>query len=105
MRGITFILSIFILFLSLNPCSDGKNTADQEVEEISFNHDHQEDTDDNCPVTCNCNCCGMTISTQLIIPFEIIEYIKISTQKGVEYQSTYQFDFHFSIWEPPQIIS
>jgi ABC-type Fe3+-citrate transport system substrate-binding protein len=50
MKFITIILSLLILVLSIKPCSDGNNTEDQQQDEISDNHNHQNDSDDTCPI-------------------------------------------------------
>lgn len=105
MKGIAIILSIFILFLSLKPCSDGNNAEDKNTDEISLNHNHKNDSDDSCPITCSCNCCGMSITYQPIEQFIIKINLKISTYTSSEYQSNYRFDFLSNIWQPPQLIS
>ena len=105
MRFITIILSLTILFLSTRPCSDGQNTKDQHQEEWSTYHNHQQDSDDSCPVTCICDCCGTSITYEPLVKFSLIEYYKISTELISAYQPIYRFDFHSNIWQPPQLIS
>lgn len=101
----TIILSLLILILSLKPCSDGQNIEDQHQDEISVNHNHQEDSDDSCPFTCICNCCGMSITHEPLTTIELLNFHKVFTQLISTYQSNYRFDFHSSIWQPPQVIS
>ena len=55
MKFLSIILGLTIFALSAMPCSDGQNLEDQQHEEISVEHNHQEDSDDSCPVTCICN--------------------------------------------------
>ena len=105
MKFLTVILSLTILFLSATPCSDGQNTEDQHQDEISANHSHQEDSDDSCPVTCICNCCGISMTYESLATFELLNFQNISTQLVSTYQSIYRFDFHSNIWQPPQVIS
>lgn len=105
MRFLSVILAITIFVLSAKPCSDGSNTEDQYQDEISVNHNHQEDSDDSCPVTCICSCCGMSITYEPLATFEFKEYHKISTELISTYQSNYRFDFLSNIWQPPQVIS
>jgi len=104
MKGVTLILSILILLLSLKPCSDGNNAEDQIADEISVNHDHGQDNDDTCPVTCICICCGMSITYELLDPFTLQLNTEISTLVFSEYASDYRFDFLANIWQPPQLI-
>lgn len=103
MKFIAITLSLFILFLSAKPCSDGQNVEDQHQEEISSNHNHQNDSDDSCPVTCVCNCCGMSITYEPLKTYNLIDYSKISTELITTYQPIYRFNFHSNIWQPPQV--
>ena len=105
MKFVTIILSLIILLLSTKPCSDGQNIEDQHQDDISVNHNHQEDSDDSCPVTCICNCCGMTITYEPIKTFDLKLNIEISTELISTYQPIYRFNFLSNIWQPPQVIS
>ena len=105
MKFVTIILSLIILFLSAKPCSDGQNKEDQHQDEISVNHNHQEDSDDSCPVTCICNCCGMSITYKPIKTFNLKLNIEISSELISTYQPIYRFNFLSNIWQPPQVIS
>jgi hypothetical protein len=104
-KFVTIILSLIILLLSTKPCSDGQNIEDQHQDDISVNHNHQEDSDDSCPVTCICNCCGMTITYEPIKTFDLKLNIEISTELISTYQPIYRFNFLSNIWQPPQVIS
>ncbi len=104
MKGITFILSILMLSLSLKPCSDGNNSEDHATDEISINHDHQEDSDDSCPIMCICNCCGMSITYERVESITLNTHSEISTLLFSTYQSNYRFDFLSGIWHPPKWI-
>ena len=105
MKFVTIILSLIILLLSAKPCSDGQNIEDQHQDEISVNHNHQEDSDDSCPVTCICNCCGMSITYEPIKSFDLKLNIEISSELISIYQPIYRFNFLSNIWQPPQVIS
>ena len=105
MKGITIILSLIILVLSIKPCSDGNNAEDQHQDEISTIHNHQNDSDDSCPITCICNCCGIAITYQPIQTFNLGLNKQISTEIVSVYQSIYRYNFHSNIWQPPQLIS
>jgi hypothetical protein len=105
MKFITIILSLLILGLSIKPCSDGNNAEDQHQDEISANHNHQNDSDDTCPINCACNCCGMTITYQPLQTFELDINNPISTEIISDYRSSYRFDLNSNIWQPPKLIS
>ena len=105
MKAITILLSILILSLSLKPCSDGNNSEEKHTDEISLNHNHQEDSDDSCPSNCICTCCGMSLTYEGIASFDITTYSDISTLIFSNYKFNYRFDFLSNIWNPPQLIS
>ncbi|MFD2727361.1 DUF6660 family protein [Hyunsoonleella rubra] len=105
MKSLSLILAITIFALSAMPCSDGQNLEDEQHEEISVQHNHQEDTDDSCPVTCICNCCGMSITYEPLVSYDFILQLTISTELIFTYQPIYRFDLHSNIWQPPQVIS
>lgn len=92
------------LVLSIKPCSDGTNAEDHQKDEISANHNHQEDSNDSCPATCICNCCGMSITYEPLATFVFRDCYRISTEVFYSYQSKYRFDFLTNIWQPPQVI-
>ena len=78
-----------------------RHNGNQHVDE----HNHQNDSDDTCPITCICNCCGIAITYQPIQTFELGINNQISTEILSVYQSIYRFNFHSNIWQPPQLIS
>lgn len=105
MKFATIVLSFLMLVLSLTPCSDGYNSEDEHLDETTENHNHQNDSDDSCPITCICNCCGMNIAYEPIKTINFKLTTKICTSIISTYQSNYIFDFHSKIWQPPQLIS
>ena len=105
MKFVTIILALIILVLSIKPCSDGNNAEDKHQDEISANHNHQNDSDDSCPMTCACNCCGIAITYNPLQTFELGINNPISTEIIAVYQSIYRFDYRCNIWQPPQLIS
>ena len=105
MKFVTIILSLIILVLSIKPCSDGNNSEDLHKDEISANHNHQNDNDDTCPITCICNCCGIAITYEPIQTYNLVLKNQISTEIVSAYQSIHGFDFHSNIWQPPTLNS
>ena len=103
MRTIALILSLLILFSSMQPCSDGNNEHEHQ-DEISTNHNHQNDSDDTCAFNCVCNCCGISIISQSIQAFDFkLKLIVLNTNSST-YKSVYRFDFNSDIWQPPKLI-
>lgn len=86
------------------PCSDGLNEADIEHENTA-EHNHHEDEDDACPITCFCACCGISITYQLEGNITFNEHQKISTLVLFHYQSNYRYNVNAKIWQPPQWFS
>ena len=105
MKTITILLSFLILSLSLKSCSDGTNIEDNHSDAISVNHNHQDDSDDSCPITCFCNCCGMTITYIPTLSPNLELNTEISTLDFSNYKSNYRFDILSNIWIPPRFIS
>ncbi len=105
MKFTSIILSLVILVFSIKVCSDENSTEAQNHEEISAAHNNQNDIYDSCPITCACNCCGMTITYQPLQTFELEINNSISTEIVSVYKSMYRFNFHSNIWQPPQLIS
>lgn len=104
MKPIALIVSVVFLLMSFMPCSDGMNKEDSHEESKSAQHNHQEDEDDACPITCFCSCCGMSVTYQIVKEVQFKQHPKISTLVFFHYQSNYVLDFRASIWQPPQLI-
>lgn len=105
MKNIALALSLLFLFLSVKPCTDGNNIEDIHQDEIGMKHNHQKDNDDSCPITCICDCCGMSIVCEPLSKYEFKFYIKDSIQIITTYKPFYRFDVLSNIWQPPKVIS
>ncbi len=101
MKGIAFILSLIILFISVSPCSDEKPHEENAHQEVSSSHNHE----DHCLSICVCTCCGKNITLENNASYELTAHEKISTHLILTYQSNYRFDFGAKLWHPPRIIS
>ena len=88
----------------MKPCSDGNNAEDKHQDEISANHNHQNDSDDTCPVTCICNCCGCQVfAFNAVYTYSLFPHNLVIDKKIPEYKSVLTSNFFGSIWQPPQI--
>ncbi len=106
MRFLSTILAFIIFALTAKPCSDGQNLEDLHDRVSDIEHNHREDSDDSCPITCICNCCGMSITCTPLVSFELtIVYTKITKDIVNTYQTIYNFNFQSNIWQPPKVIS
>ena len=98
MKWTPFILFLYILALSVAPCTDGANDACKEKIE---QHDHSEDEDDGCTPFCTCSCCG-----SLFTFAEAITNFKSSTDisEKIDSYSSHYFGFYLEeIWHPPAV--
>jgi len=68
MRILSYILIIYVLAISLLPCSDKENTCDAVSSEMGHtqNHDHKTDHDDACSPFCNCSCCNTPVNLKVL---------------------------------------
>ena len=98
MKWTPFILCLYILALSVTPCTDGSNDACKEKVE---HHDHSEDEDDGCTPFCSCSCCGSLFTFS-----DVERYFKSSTDisERIEFYSSHYFgSFLEEIWHPPAV--
>ena len=92
-----------MLLLAVKPCSDGINSEHLDGISIELEHDHSTDSDDNCPTTCVCKCCGATITfvpaKRIVVPTDPL----ISTVVFCNYPVNYLFEYQSNIWQPPRM--
>lgn len=106
MRLFAFILSLYILALSLVPCSDNVAHFNDHIavgqSTDHHDHDHSDHSNDTCTPFCSCACCG-TIFTMPASQFINPSKLSIPTDYFFHYSFTYSFDFNEGIWEPPAL--
>ncbi|WP_147238701.1 DUF6660 family protein [Mucilaginibacter hurinus] len=61
MRMICFLLSLFFLALDLEPCKDFMGASDAVMTTYLKEHHQPEQSQDQCPPMCSCNCCNMQV--------------------------------------------
>ncbi|WP_408031101.1 DUF6660 family protein [Tenacibaculum xiamenense] len=105
MKTLSIILSLLILVLSTMECSDTAFFENIQQSKMDISHEHEEGNHDTCPVTCLCNCCGMTIAFQEMLVFNLPVTSEELSLLVTSYQSTYRFESLFNIWQPPKFIS
>ncbi len=105
MRLFSFILSIYVLALSVVPCSDGiahkLDDVDANIEVSQTEHDHNpSDHSDYCTPFCSCSCCG---SLTTVPTGHQIGEVKIlaSTTYLFPYKFDYSSDYTEGVWHPP----
>ena len=105
MRLFSFILSFYVLALSIVPCSDGieqdMNDVKTEISKENHDHDHSHHND-FCTPFCTCYCCGSFFT--LPIGYCIGE---AEAPVFITYLFSYKFDYSFNyyegVWHPPTI--
>jgi hypothetical protein len=98
-------MAIYILVLSIVPCSDAHNLCNKKAKtELSNEHSHEHDEDDACSPFCTCNCCGTNI-TLIDIPFySITNHHSYSLAEKVALRNdSFVATFFNNIWQPPKI--
>lgn len=101
-----FIFSIYLLALSLVPCSDAINECQNIDVEYSHDHehDHDSDHDDHCTPFCSCSCCGTSmINNSVLIPFLKLRDKVILSNEVINFESSFFSSFFGAIWQPPKL--
>ncbi len=110
MKFLTYLFSLYILALSIMPCSDLQNECSELNTKSSHNqkHDHQTDHEDSCSPFCTCSCCGMVIAFNFENTSFRIKALRLFPQNRKEViikNSIFYSNFYGSIWQPPKVLS
>lgn len=111
MRFISIILMMYVMVLTLIPCSDhlfeSSNTQHQHKHsenQKDHQHENHDCGKDTCTPFCTCSCCGIALSAadfhifKLEKPFESYTYQDL-THKPYPLISIFQEN----IWQPPRV--
>jgi hypothetical protein len=101
MKLIAFILSFYIVVLTLIPCVDiHYNYLNTQIEISDKNHNHDKDHSDNCSPLCTCNCCSVPI---LLTQTYIIQIVHLITNETVIHLPQKIISSVISsLWQPPK---
>lgn len=106
MRWSVIIWSVYLLGLSLVPCSDTFNRCEENVpvaQDVQ-DHDHSGDTDDRCSPFCYCACCSISLNIYHFNSFTVQEpFISFLEEKALWTYSDSRSSYFGSIWQPPKI--
>jgi hypothetical protein len=106
MKIFAFFMAIYILVLSVVPCSDIHNACNKENSktELSQNHDHQQDQDDNCTPFCTCTCCSASFVSVDFTPFQLTKPTEFTISQKITIRNfSLISNFYGNIWQPPKI--
>jgi hypothetical protein len=102
MRFFKIILAVYLLGLSLVPCSD--ETTDKDtivtIEASSDSHSDHTGHEDNCTPFCNCSCCGVAV---LIAQNFFLFEKPVFNSSELFYKPEAVLSISHSIWLPPKI--
>ena len=99
MKVLAFIFSIFFFTASVFPCAD--ICEDIGIIESSHHDTSANTTQDTCPISCICNCCGIVFDTVISTPNMATPYIFTNTFI-VFLLNEPTSDYNTSIWQPPK---
>ena len=106
MRVFAYIFSIYILALSVMPCSDVYNDckSDTALAQSSQSHNHKSDHNDVCSPFCTCTCCSVSANPQFT-PFVVKVAKPLVTTKLTFPNRDFFFvsNFYGNIWQPPKV--
>jgi hypothetical protein len=107
MKNFWLIFSVFLLSLSVYPCSDNEECETVVKTEISKTNNHEKHDHDSeqCTPFCTCACCGVhPLQAQYALT---TSKKKFSIPEKKERLSFYSFIYNkkiiLNIWQPPKI--
>ena len=102
MKFFAYFMALYILVLSVVPCSDVHNNCNDKkaTTELTQNHDHQQDQDDNCSPFCTCACCSANV---IALDFKPTQFS--FSQKVAIRNFSFISNFYGNIWQPPKILT
>ncbi|MBL7847233.1 MAG: hypothetical protein JNL40_07180 [Cyclobacteriaceae bacterium] len=105
-KGICFILALFIAFMTVYPCSDGHTCQDEQRIEISThdqaNHGHSSTKQNLCTPFCICACCASHVQVSNLTNPNFSGRSH-NTKLVTLYQERPVLNSSHSIWQPPKI--
>ncbi|WP_157447121.1 DUF6660 family protein [Cytophaga aurantiaca] len=107
MRIFIAIFSIYIIVLSMMPCTDAV-TCEKDIhtkeQTATHQHNHREDEADSCSPFCVCACCGVS---GVIFSSPKLFFIRTKKATTPVLASTYNSEFistyYYTFWQPPKI--
>ena len=103
MKILSFILSLYVFYLSIVPCCLDDNCNDEIKTEQTENHskDHQEDSCNACSPFLTCGTCSGFLFSKLTFHIKKVHFTK-SKFIGI-YEPQFTDVFFAKIWQPPKI--
>lgn len=111
MKTIIHIFTIYVLALSLIPCSDGGNGIVEILNHsLGLEHEHIVDHtqhsnscgDDQCAPFCICTCCTSAVDFPSKNQFSVKLFSPTPEEKPSFYQNVIISAFTSTVWQPPK---
>lgn len=105
MKFFAYIFSIYILALSLMPCTDalGMNAPNTSKTEITKTHNGDAEHNDFCSPFCICSCCNTPVNITFD-SFSIKVNKPVATSLKIPvFNFFFASNYYGSIWQPPKI--
>lgn len=104
MKVLHFLLSIYLLVLSMAPCSDAVECTEANLTIVSssIGHDNHSHEAEMCTPFCICACCGSIVPmTQQRASLSPLDFNSLEITGT--YNSILPLEVYHSIWQPPKI--
>ena len=106
MKSFWILFTLFLLTLSVYPCSDSEECKTKSVIEVFENNNHEKHHHDNeeCPPFCACTCCGLNVFQLQNIEYSFNKKLifNILNKKINFYSFIYNKKIASKIWQPPK---
>ena len=104
MKGMFFILSLFMLCMSCMPCGDRTDCNVKAPTTITAADDHQQHNheEETCSPFCSCACCAASVYQTVFFKIPTPK-ISFRAEKYASYQTAFTTELSCSIWQPPQL--
>ncbi|WP_394370737.1 DUF6660 family protein [Pedobacter endophyticus] len=109
MKALLIIFGIYMLALSVMPCSDAVNecqrtTSNSSSSELVESHNHQNDSNDFCSLFCTCNCCSIAAHSKIAASYTKNERLPLFSFIKFPIRSSFLLsNYYGNIWQPPKV--
>jgi hypothetical protein len=100
------LIAIYILALSVYPCSDQETCADERIQGSTVvnvqDHNHTSEESDHCTPFCICSCCAAHIQLHYVSDITLVNLVH-NTPIATQYLERHSLNNSKAIWQPPKI--
>ncbi|WP_435226501.1 DUF6660 family protein [Niabella hirudinis] len=106
MKFFALIFVVYLLVVSVIPCSDGYSRCASSGSrvEMTMSHDHQASHRDICGPFCMCSCCGATANFAFqLLKVNEAKMPDVKNRKFLPRDFFFHSNYYGNIWQPPKI--